>query len=539
MFTPPTGGHLPIDRRDELSAFVFDNVNDAIFVHDLPGHFLDANRVACERYGYSHDEWLQMRVQQLDTVEAAARYDAAVQELLDKRSLVFESVHRRRDGTLVPVEVSARVIEYHGQPAILSVARDISKRRRAEQAQRQAEAKFRNIFENSVEGIFQSTPEGRYLTVNPAMAHIYGYGSPAEMIAAIGDGIAQRVYVDANVRAEFMREMEEFGIVKNFEAANYCRDGNIIWTRTSARAVSDADGVLLYYEGFVEDISERKDAFQALQASEREIQERNRELEELSRQLQTVLAAQQEWNADLERRVQTKTAELFELAESRDRLLRQIITAQEEERRRVARELHDETSQALTALIANLGAAQALPPDQSRARLNELRNSTVEILRGINRIVLDLRPTLLDDYGLIPALSWYADKRFSGSGTRVEVLPGEEDLRLPPTVETILFRVGQEALTNVAKHARAHHVRVSLHRDPSGEVVTLAIEDDGLGFDTEQAQHPLTDTDDRLHLGLLDMRERVQLVGGQLRVVSEPDKGTLIAVTVPAKTGVD
>ncbi len=514
-----------IPRPDRLSAFVFDNVNDAIFIHDLPGHFLDVNRVACERYGYSRAEFLQMQVRQLDSAEAAARYEPAVQEIIAKGSLVFEAAHRCRDGALIPVEVSARAIEYHGRPAILSVARDIRERRRAEEAQRQAEAEFRHLFENAVEGIFQSTADGRYLSVNPAMAHIYGYASPEEMIATVGSGIAQHIYVDPNDRAAFTRALDEFGVVKNVEVANRRKDGSHIWTRTNARAVRDASGALLYYEGFIEDVTERYQAFQALQES-------NRSLGELYEQLQTALAAQQQWNADLEQRVRDKTAELRELAETRDHLLRQMITAQEEERRRVARELHDETSQALTALIANLRAAQALPPDLWADRLAELRSSTVAILRGINRIVLDLRPTLLDDYGLIPALSWYADKRFSGSDTRVEVLPAENDLRLSPTVETILFRVGQEALTNIAKHADAHHVRVSLQRDVGRETVTLAIEDDGRGFDPEQVQ-PLA-MGDRLHLGLLDMRERVQLVGGQLRIVSEPERGTLVAATVPA-----
>jgi signal transduction histidine kinase len=149
---------------------------------------------------------------------------------------------------------------------------------------------------------------------------------------------------------------------------------------------------------FVTDISERK---------------------HLESKVQTMLEAQQKWNAELEDKVRAKTAELRQLSETRDQLLRQMITAQEEERRRVARELHDETSQALTALIANLAIVQTLPPTKAKAHLDEIKSSIVETLKGVNRIVLDLRPTLLDDYGLMPALSWYANKRV-GSGTRVD-----------------------------------------------------------------------------------------------------------------------
>ncbi len=644
--TPARGDRLrlPVSPADISHDRVFDNVNDALFIHDLAGQLIEVNQIACERLGYTRAELLQMRVQEIDTPERAAHYDDAVRVIEHEGSLLLESCHRRKDGSRIPVEVNARMIQYGDRPAILSVARDISERKRAEEALRQAEEKYRHIFENAIEGIFQSTPEGRYLSVNPAMANLYGYESPEEMISSVGDEIERRVHVDPQRRAHFKRILQEQGVIRDFEAANYRKDGSQIWTRTNARAVRDSQGVLLYYEGFVEDITESHRAFRALQDSEvryrmlmeqapdgialldaqgqivnvnsficrmldyareellgmkvadilapgelkrspvrfdalregkmvaaewvmrrkdgtlfpaevntrilpdgtfqgivrdtsdrkqleQQVQHRNRELEVLYAQVQEMLSAQRQWNAELEDKVQAKTSELRALAETRDRLLRQMMTAQEEERRRVARELHDETSQALTALIANLGTLRRKPPALVQGNLDLIRSSVVDILRGINRIVLDLRPTLLDDYGLMPALAWYAEKRLGSDGIRVETSTRTSEMRLPPTVETVLFRIGQEAITNAARHAQASRVRVNLRSNESGDRVTLEIEDDGVGFDEDQVQRdPLND---RARLGLLGMRERVQLIGGELLVQSEPGQGTLISVTVP------
>jgi len=133
---------------------------------------------------------------------------------------------------------------------------------------KQAEEKYQAIIENSLEGIFQSNPEGRFLNVNPAMAHIYGYASPREMIESVTD-IARQIYVESDGRQEFTRLMKSQGIVENFEMKNYRRDRSIIWTSTSARSVCDEEGNILYYEGFLQDITERKRAEAALADNEK------------------------------------------------------------------------------------------------------------------------------------------------------------------------------------------------------------------------------------------------------------------------------
>lgn len=135
-------------------------------------------------------------------------------------------------------------------------------------ARKQAEQRYKSIFENAMEGIFQSSPEGRYLNVNPAMARLYGYESPAEMIESV-KSIADQIYVNPAERAEFIKLLHAQNAVEHYEQRNYRKDGNVIWTSTSARAVRDENKNLLYYEGFIQDITKRKEAEEALQRSER------------------------------------------------------------------------------------------------------------------------------------------------------------------------------------------------------------------------------------------------------------------------------
>jgi PAS domain S-box-containing protein len=184
---------------------------------------------------------------------------------------------RRPDGT-IPLEISAApIMDESGAVAYaVVVVRDITERKEAEAALKQAEEKYRDIFENAVDGMFQTTPEGRFLEVNTSMARTWGYDSPEEMIADIED-VTQR-YVPPERRQEFMRLMEEKGMVQGFEARMTRKDGSTMWTSVSARAVRHEDGSVLHYEGTIEDITEQKRA----EALLRESEERYRTLVETS-----------------------------------------------------------------------------------------------------------------------------------------------------------------------------------------------------------------------------------------------------------------
>ena len=241
-------------------------------------------------------------------------------------------------------------------------------------------------------------------------------------------------------------------------------------------------------------------------------------------------------NAELEQRVDARTAELASANEqlrvreqARVQLLRKVISAQEDERKRLARELHDETGQTLTALAVRLDLAQAAAAGGSAERpVAAARALARQSLEELHRLMHDLRPSVLDDLGLVAALHWFADHRLVPHGIAVRFEVGDLPRRLPPELETALFRTAQEALTNVDRHARAERVLVQI--GVQGERLAIEIEDDGEGFDPA-AMTPRPG--DARGLGLLGMRERVELFGGTVTFDAAPGSGTRVVIDVP------
>ena len=239
----------------------------------------------------------------------------------------------------------------------------------------------------------------------------------------------------------------------------------------------------------------------------------------------------------LELRVEERTREidrLYQELKQRDqlraKLLHKLISAQEEERRRIARELHDETSQLIGALALGLDTAMTtLPPGASRDRLQEVRALAMKTLDGIHRMSFDLRPSMLDDLGLFSAIGWYAERDLKRRGIAVRCEFDETDERLPPEIETALFRAVQEAITNIVKHARAESVLIQCALGP--RAVTIEIEDDGEGFDPASISG--TAAVGGRGLGLAGIRERVELLGGSAIIESTPGQGTRVVLTVP------
>ncbi len=222
--------------------------------------------------------------------------------------------------------------------------------------------------------------------------------------------------------------------------------------------------------------------------------------------------------------------------EQMERMAAQVISAQEEERRRVARELHDEAGQALTAVIIGLERGLASMPEtyaadlpiQPRQLISNLRDLAAQTLDEVRKLALELRPSVLDDLGLLAALRQYVRtiEERSGLATHVTVVGIDDGERLPPAVETALFRIAQEALTNTIRHAKATTVQVRLRRGDSK--VILEIRDDGVGLPSLTA--PSGDGD---HLGMFGMRERARLLDGEFVATPVSPRGTLVQVSVP------
>lgn len=239
------------------------------------------------------------------------------------------------------------------------------------------------------------------------------------------------------------------------------------------------------------------------------------------------------YNIQLEERVRERTEEIRESQRKVETLLNRMISVQEEERKRIARGLHDETMQALSALLMKLDMVtmyNELPPAE---RIQDMKDIVLDIHRGIHKIIQNLRPSILDDLGLEAAIRWLLDKHLWENGIAYFFnIIGTPGRRFDSQTEISLFRILQEIIVNIARHAQADNVLVIMKME--GPNLTVDIEDDGTGFDVASA---LKRTEDGRGLGLLGMKERASLLNGRLQICSGPGRGTRISLYIPIKPG--
>ncbi|MFC2018592.1 GAF domain-containing protein [Chloroflexota bacterium] len=228
-------------------------------------------------------------------------------------------------------------------------------------------------------------------------------------------------------------------------------------------------------------------------------------------------------------------AKLYDYIQQRGNIhgdvLNLIISTQEEERKRIARGLHDETSQSLTSLVVNLETVlKLLPPDAEEAmnKLRAIQSLTVRTLDEIHKVIYELRPTLLDDIGLIAAIGWHIENYLETRDIKGRLKVTGAKRRLPVRIETALFRITQEATANIFKHSKAKKANISLRFNKSS--VTIRIKDDGKGFNLDDVMIPRKNEG---RLGLLSMKERAELLGGVLIINSQPGTGTDVTVKIP------
>ena len=258
-----------LEQSEEKHRVLIETTDTGYLILDAQGRVIDANKEYIRLTGYGALEEILGR----GVVEWTAPYDlernaAEVKRCVEQgyvRNLEIDYINR--SGQITPIELNATVLGSGYSARILSLCRDITDRRRTEQKLKESEKKYRNIFEHAVEGIFQSTPEGKFLSVNLAMAKMYGYTSPEEMVNSITD-IGTQYYVDPKRRIEFRHLLDTQGIVEGFELEAYRKDGSKIWVSENVRAVQDEEGKLLYYEGTIEDITKQKQAVEALRTLE-------------------------------------------------------------------------------------------------------------------------------------------------------------------------------------------------------------------------------------------------------------------------------
>ncbi len=232
-------------------------------------------------------------------------------------------------------------------------------------------------------------------------------------------------------------------------------------------------------------------------------------------------------NEQLENRVLERTTELQEAYVRLQILSQRLVQIQEAERRQIARELHDEIGQALTGIKLLLGMSARNLNNEAKSSLDEAQSLVVDLIGQVRQISLDLRPAMLDDLGLVPALLWHFERYSNQTGVQVDFKHAEVNCRFDPNVETAAYRIIQEALTNAARYAVTDQVQVRL--SVPNDVLYLRIEDQGVGFDPELKLAAAASN------GLSGMQERAALLDGELIIASSPGAGTQISVELPVR----
>jgi PAS domain S-box-containing protein len=359
---------------------------------------------------------------------------------------------------------------------------EIAERKRAEEALRKREQEIRVIAENVPALVSYVDADGRYRFVNKRYEEWFGVPRTEIIGKHYREVLGEDTYDQIKDRVEATLSGQR---TRYEEALPYARGGTR-WVTADYVPDTGDQGEVKGFFALVTDITERVQA-------EEEVAKYQRDLQRLSAQL---------------------------------------INTQEEERKRISQELHDEMGQALTAMSINLAAIEKeLSPERSPTiseRLAETSSLADRTLEQVRELSLDLRPSMLDDLGLVPTLRWYVNRYAKRLDIEVEFEVMGLEERLSAEMETVLYRAVQEALTNVARHAQASRVRIQLERKES--TVAAFIEDNGQGFDREEVAGREASA---RGVGLLGMRERVASLGGRLHIQSRPGQGTRLSLEIP------
>lgn len=358
---------------------------------------------------------------------------------------------------------------------------ELTERRRAEDQLRQSEDRFRRLAENAPDMIYRmSLPDGRYVYVSPASTNLTGY-TPQELQES---PLLIRKIIHPDWRKYFEEQWTKLlagDLLPTYEYQIIHRSGEIRWLNQRNVLSRDEHGVPAAVEGIVTDVTDRKRAM----------------------------------------------AELSRLNEQQRALSVRLLHAREEERTRIAREIHDELGQSLTGLKMDLSWSYGRIPRQEEPLLNKTKSMigiVDDTIRTVRRIATEMRPGILDDLGLVAALEWQAQEFQERSGVQCAVTATIGELAIDEGPTTALFRIFQESLTNVVRHAQAARVDVSLTRE--GRCVRLDIIDDGIGIREEEQQSGQS-------LGILGMRERTMACGGAFSIKGARGRGTTVSVRIP------
>jgi PAS domain S-box-containing protein len=247
-----------LKESEEKYSNLFQHSNDAIFLHDLDGSIIDVNQTALDLFGYATNEILEMNVQDLHPEESLDDSKNAFKNIKRDGSVQFEALFRKKNGDVFPSEICASLYEIRGKKIIQGMVRDITDRKLAEEALRVSEERYRTITENINAGIYRNTPgpKGKFIEANPTIIELFGYDSKDDLL----DIHVSDLYANPEDRNHFNAKMKSDGNVKNEELLLKRKDGSTFWASVTAVAVHDPDGDLKYYDGVIEDITEKRES---------------------------------------------------------------------------------------------------------------------------------------------------------------------------------------------------------------------------------------------------------------------------------------
>ena len=473
---------------------VIESAPDAMFVLDQTGKILLINAMAERLFGYPREELMGKDIaSSLIPVRHLDRQRRYFLEFLDNHAINQSSFGvdlfaMRKDGSEFPMEVDlSRMDASNGFWVAINV-HDISDRKRAETALRESEQTYRALFENAGHAIFLTDLVGKILQVNQKSAELLGFSQNELGALSIFDITIPEELPDVR------RNMDT--LMKGNRLTPYTRhylkkSGEVLSTENNTVLVNDAEGNPKFFQNITRDISERIKAAQAQNQLLEEIRQSNEQLRDLALRLQEV---------------------------------------QELERQELATVLHDRVGQNLTGLNLNLKILQnqlqtEFNPEIQK-RLNDSLKMVEETTQKIRDVMADLNPPVLDEYGLMSAIKWYSGDFTNRTGIATHVSGDKLDPSLASSVEKILFRLFQESLNNVAKHAHASRVVITVKS--TKEAVSVTVKDNGQGFDPDEIKKPTTEP----HWGLLSMQQRATSIGAALGIDSTPGKGTQVYVKV-------
>ena len=509
-------------RSEERFARFMQYLPGLAWIKDLEGRYVYANAAAEKAFNTPLEKIYGSTDEEIFPAEFAAQFRRNDElALMDEKGVQVTETLQHKDGVLHYSLVSKFPIPGpEGKTALLGgTAFDITERKQAEEALRESEERFHAILRQATAGIVRKDAEGRFMFVNQAFCNMLGY-TESELLGKTVWQFTHQDDVEENKRL-YNRTMME-GIPFKLEKRLIRADGSTVWVDVSVSPIMDAAGKPQSAVAVEVDISRRKLAEESLHELnvqlENRVQKRTAELQVVNQSLRDEITERQ------------KVEDALHESRKRLQILSQrLVDVQEEERRAIARELHDRVGQSLSALNINLvildNQISSHVPEQISARLDDSMQLVAETITLVRDVMSDLRPPVLDDYGLEAALQSHVDAFRSRYGIDVRFEKPDQPIpRLGASIEMTFLRIAQEALMNVARHARAEKVTLSIRQD--GNVVRLVVQDNGTGITSWQdANRPGSH-------GLIIMRERAEALGGDLNVSSVPGEGTKVDASI-------